>query len=152
MHIRVRAPLLSAAFSIVRIWIMIQTCFRTILVATRSAPGGLLHNLEQTPRLVPRHRPARGDDHYIALFGGAALVVRQQLGRAADLLAVSRMRAQPLDLDGDGLLHLVAHHAPGEGACAFGFCGHFLVPPALAPCFSRSTVLRRAILRRTLPN
>src|SRR5215471_10576752 len=82
MHIRVRAPLLSAAFSIVRNWIMIQTCLRRA-----SAMRRLLDHLEQPPRLAPRHRPARGDDHEVTLSGGAVLVVRQQLRRAADVLA-----------------------------------------------------------------
>src|SRR5947208_5413915 len=85
MHIRVRAPLLSAAFSMVRIWIMIGTCLRPSRAL--SAPHGLFHDLEQPPRLAPRHGAARGDDHHVALLRGAALVVRQQLRRTADVLA-----------------------------------------------------------------
>jgi len=84
MHIRVRAPLLSAAFSIVRIWIMIRTCFGPLerFSAARPSP-----HLEQPPRLAPRHGAARGDGHHVALLGGAVLVVRQQLGGTADVLA-----------------------------------------------------------------
>src|ERR1700739_1018222 len=194
MHISVRAPLLSAAFNMVRNWIM----------ARPSTPGRLLDDLEQPPRLVARQRPARRDDHQIALLRGAALIVRQELGGAADELAVGRMPDKALDLDGDRLLHLVAHDAPGESARAarpggltgrrlrrrrrasgalarggrgsrrFGrrrrsgprragtrlpgrclpgrglalLCAHRSLPPVLAACLVRSTVFRRAILRR----
>src|SRR5207245_5324659 len=55
------------------------------------------------PGLVPRHGAAGGDGHEVALAAGAVLVVRQELGGAADVLAVGRMAHQALDLDGDGL-------------------------------------------------
>src|SRR5579863_629774 len=182
MHMSVRAPLLSAAFSIVRIWIMIQTCFRSwSWRRAPSAPGGLLHHLEQPPRLASRHRPAHGDSDQVALAAGAVGVVRQQPGGAADELAVGGMFHQPLDLDRDGLLHLAAHDAPGEGAraaalrragaglgrdfrrgrrirrsllltlglrLALAYAHFCLPPPPVAACFWRSTVLRRAMLRR----
>src|SRR5579883_925070 len=151
MHIRVRAPLLSAALSIVRSWIML---------AFSSASGGLLDHPNQAPRLASRERPARSDGHEVAGVGLAVLIVSEELGRAPHVLAVRGMLDQPLDLDGDRLLHLVAHHAPGEGARALGgrcrrrgvglILAHFFSPPVLRA--SLSTVFTRAMLRRTLPN
>src|ERR1700739_707734 len=106
MHIRVRAPELSAALSMVRNWIM------------TSALRGLLHHLEQPPGLVARQRAARGDGHEVALAAAPVLGVREEPGGAADVLAVGRMAHQALDLDRDRLLHLACHHAPRERARA----------------------------------
>src|SRR6266404_2809869 len=93
MHIKVRAPLLSAAFSIVRIWIMIRTCLRPSRAL--SAPHGLFHDLEQPPRLAPRHGAARCDGHHVALLRGAALVVRQQLRRTLVFFVFFLMLRRP---------------------------------------------------------
>src|SRR6185437_2888084 len=152
MHIRVRAPLLSAALSIVWSWIML---------ASPSATGGLLDHLDQTPRLVSRHRPARLDGHEVADMGLTVLIVSEELGRTPHVLAVRGVLDQPRDLHGDRLLHLVAHHTPGQRAQALGlggrrrgvgltFSAHFLSPPVLR-C-SRRTVFTRAMLRRATPN
>src|SRR5512146_3109540 len=150
MHIRVRAPLLSAALSIERSWIML---------ASPSASGGLLDHLEQAPRLAARERPAGRDGHEVADVGLAVLIVSEELRRAPHVLAVRGVLDQPRDLHGDRLLHLVAHHTPGEGARALGFgrrrgvglvVAHFFSPPVLRA--SRRTVFTRATLRRTLPN
>src|SRR6185437_10974154 len=111
MHIRVRAPLLSAALSIVRSWIML---------ASPSATSGLLDHLDQAPRLVSRQRPARRDGHEVADMGLTVLIVSEELGRAPHVLAVRGVPDQPRNLHGDRLLHLVAHHAPGKHARALG--------------------------------
>src|SRR5665213_978358 len=99
------------------------------------------------PGLVTRQRAARDDDDGVAFLGLALFVMRQQLGRAADELAVHAVADQPFDFDGDGLLHLGADHATREGALASCFYRHFF-----SPAFSRSTVFRRAMLLRALSN
>src|SRR6185437_972472 len=130
------------------------------MLASPSASGGLIDHRHQPPRLAPRERPAGGDGHEVADMGLAILIVSQELGRAPHVLAIGRMLDQPGDLHGDRLLHLVAHHAPGEGARALGRGGrrrgvglviaHFFSPPVLRA--SRRTVFTRAMFRRTLPN
>src|SRR5690348_10604044 len=130
------------------------------MLAAPSASGGLLDHFDQAPRLAPRERPAGGDGHEVADMGLAVLVMSEHLGRAPHVLAVRGVLDQPLDLDGDRLLHLVAHHAPREGARALGLGGrrrgvalivaHFFSPPVLR--VSRRTVFTRAMLCRTLPN
>src|SRR5579871_6131131 len=89
-----------------------------------SAGLGPLDDLDETPGLAARHRPAGRDRHGVALTRFLVLIVREQLGGTADELAVARMTHQPLDLDGDRLLHLGADHAPREGTLAFLFCAH----------------------------
>src|ERR1700690_80757 len=125
MHISGRAPLWSAAWSMVRIWIM-----GLILSGLLAA----LDDREQAPGLAPRQRPARRDGHGIALTGLVVLVVREQLGRAAHELAVGRMAHDAFDRDRDGLVHLVAHDLAGERAHrlagAGDFRAHFLPPAA----------------------
>src|SRR5215469_2216067 len=130
------------------------------MFASPSASGSLLDHLDQPPRLAPRERPARGDGHEIADVGLAVLIVSEELGRAPHVLAVGGVPDQPLDLDGDRLLHLVAHHPSREGARALGFRGgrrgvalvvaHFFSPPAVR-CWRRA-VFTRAMLRRATPN
>src|SRR6185437_5623106 len=129
------------------------------MLASPSAPGGLLDHLDQPPRLAPRERPAGRDGHEVADVGLAVLIVSEELRGAPHVLAVRGVLDQPLDLDGDRLLHLVAHHAPGEGALAARSggrrCGvalvvaHFFSPAALR---SRRAVFTRAMLRRAAPN
>src|SRR5262245_39018986 len=77
-----------------------------------------LDDLQELPRLAPRERTARADLHRVAFLRFAVLVVRQQLRRAADELAVRVVPDQALDLDRDGLLHLRADHAARERARA----------------------------------
>src|SRR6185437_5167811 len=132
------------------------------MLASPSASGGLLDHLHQPPRLAPRKRPAGGDGHEVADMGLAVLIVSEELRRAPHVFAVHGVLDQPGDLHGDRLLHLVAHHASGEGARALGFdsgfgrrrgvglVAHFFSPPVLAAW--RRTVFTRAMLRRTLPN
>src|SRR5262245_45387341 len=97
----------------------------------------------------------------------------EELGGAALILAVLRVRHVALDCHGDRLLHLVADDLAGERLDAFlrgrgrscGAHGHLPLPwvaglfctwavaaPAAARRCSDITVLRRAILRRTLLN
>src|SRR5512145_2257349 len=126
-----------------------------------SGLGGALEHAHQPPGLAPRETAALGDRHEVALAGFALLVVGEQLARAAHVFAVLGMTLEPLDRDRDRLLHLVADHAPGQGAllCRAGTrirrsllvhrCSPLL---AAARAFSPSTVFTRATLRRTLPN
>src|SRR5262249_35815331 len=75
--------------------------------------------------------------------------VRQQLGRAADVFAVTRVLDQALDLDGDGLFHLVRDDlARQRTARLLGFFVHFLAP---ASAFWRITVFTRAMFLLDLP-
>src|ERR1700722_8318976 len=127
-----------------------------MVLLPRGSLGGLVHDRKQAPRFVARQRPARRDGHGVALARFALLIVRQELGRAPDVLAVLRMLDQALDLHRDRLLHLVADDATGEGARLLGglcWCvaAHFF-SPAVRACASRMIVFRRAMLRRTLVN
>src|SRR4030066_1825185 len=58
------------------------------------------------------------------------------------------MRHLTLHDHGDGLVHLVAHHASGQGARGFRLCALFA--HAHCPAFSFVMVRTRAILRRTV--
>ena len=133
MHIRVRAPLLSAALSMVRSWIM--TC------SLRRARA--LDDREQTPGLVARQRPARRDRHRVALACLVVLVVRQQLGSAPHVLAVGRMTHHALDGDRDGLVHLVAHDLAGQRTHRLGvdWCLRVLMILTPAPACAGAVVL-----------
>src|SRR4051812_50112138 len=71
---------------------------------------GLLHALDQPPPLGGRRRPGLHDLHAVTDAGDVVLVVGLQLARAADDLAVEAVLHTVLDLDDDGLLHLVADH------------------------------------------
>src|SRR3954470_9510353 len=69
---------------------------------------GLLDDLDQPPPLGGRRGPGLHDLHAVADAGDPLLVVRLQLARTADDLAVQAVLHAVLDLDDDGLLHLVA--------------------------------------------
>src|ERR1700730_10968751 len=150
MHMRLRAPLLSAAASRVRIW---------IIALAPSARFGAFEDPHQGPALAPRQRTAGRDGDHVALAALVLLVVREQLRRTTDVLAVGRMLDQALDGHRDGLVHLVADHATGHrplrfrgggrGALGWFFGGHQTLPPAR---FWFSTVLTRAIDFLTRPN
>src|SRR5262249_6800907 len=107
-----------------------------------------LDHCEQAPGLATRQRPARSDRDGVALLGLVVFVVRQQLGGATDELAVGRMTHHALDLDRDGLVHLVADDLARERtdglALARGIGAHDLPPVRLALC----TVLTRAMFLR----
>src|ERR1700681_1349827 len=145
MHMRVRAPLLSAAFNIVRIWIM-------VLLPWPSLARGLVHDRKQAPGLVPGERPTRRDGHGVAFMGLALLIVREELRRAADVLAVLRVLDEALNLNRNRLLHLGADDAPGEGARLLlggrvgGGIGRHVFSPAGRLLASRMIVFSRAML------
>src|SRR5215212_2015262 len=71
---------------------------------------GLLEDLDQPPPLGGRQGPGLHDLHAVADAGDPLLVVRLQLARAPDDLAVETVLHAVLDLDHDGLVHLVADH------------------------------------------
>src|SRR5579872_2390948 len=111
------------------------------MLASPSASGGLLDHLDQPPRLASRERPAGGDGHQVADVGLAVLIVSEELGRAPHVLAVPRVLDQPLDLDGDRLLHLVADDTAREGTRALGLgrrCGVGLVGAHLLTASGRT--------------
>src|ERR1041385_3684847 len=69
----------------------------------------LLNDLDDAPALV-RRDGARLDDAHLVADGRAALVVRHELRRAADVAAVLRVLDQTVNPDHAGLLHLVRRH------------------------------------------
>src|SRR5947209_18415092 len=69
----------------------------------------LLDDLDDAPALVRRERPRLDDAHLVA-DRRAALVVRHELRRAADVAAVLRVLDQAVNPDHAGLLHLVRRH------------------------------------------
>src|SRR6476660_3055527 len=94
---------------------------------------GTLEDGHQTPALGGRQRAGLGEQNAVADAGGPVLVVRLDLGGPADDLRVARVLHPVLELDDDGLLHLVRDdHALAGLAVAtllrrvFGHCraGH----------------------------
>src|SRR4051812_16273271 len=71
---------------------------------------GLLDHRDQPPPLGGGGRPGLHDLHPVADARDVLLVVGLQLAGAPDDLAVQAVLHAVLDLDDDGLLHLVAHH------------------------------------------
>src|SRR3954471_10830210 len=71
---------------------------------------GLLEDLDQPPPLGGRRRPGLHDLHAVTDAGDLLLVVGLQLAGATDDLAVEAVLHAVLDLDDDGLVHLVADH------------------------------------------
>src|SRR5579884_3685151 len=112
MHSSSRAPELSATLSRVSCWIMLLRP---------------LDDLDQTPALVARHRPALLDAHQVARLRLVRLVVRLEARRLADDLLVDGVRDARLGDDDDGLVHLVARDAALLDAAAVharrGGCG-----------------------------
>src|SRR3954452_4636233 len=74
----------------------------------RTALLGALEDLDDPPPLRRRERPRLTDEDEVADAGDVALVVRLDLARAAQDLAIERVLDAVLDLDDDGLVHLVA--------------------------------------------
>src|SRR5262249_10623298 len=107
-----------------------------------------LGDLGDLPGLGLRDRGALLDHHLVAHLGVVALVVGVVLLGAAHHLADHRVHHLPLDEDGDGLVHLVAHHAPRELAVGLGGGLGGLAHLALAFFWERN-VCTRAICRRT---
>src|SRR3954452_22058883 len=71
---------------------------------------GLLDHRDQPPPLGGGGRPGLHDLHPVADDRDVLLVVGLQLAGAPDDLAVQPVLHAVLDLDDDGLLHLVADH------------------------------------------
>src|SRR5512146_74255 len=138
MHLRLRAPLLSAASSTVRIWIM--TAIPRVNRLLRRGRSRALEHFLQRPRLVAGDGAALRDGHDVAFVALVRLVVRLDLGTATQDLAVGRVRHQTLHRHGDGLVHLVADDLAGQHAGLL-LLVHFL--PALTR--SLSTVFTRAM-------
>src|SRR5215213_7842596 len=69
---------------------------------------GLLDDRDEPPPLGGRRRPGLHDLHAVTDARDVLLVVGLQLARTADDLAVEAVLHAVLDLDDDGLLHLVA--------------------------------------------
>src|SRR5258706_7068335 len=98
------APELSATLSRVSCW-------------TISLPG-LLHDLEQTPALLPRQGPRLGDPHEVADAALVLLVVDLELGALLDGLAVQAVGLGRADLDGDRPFHPVGGDGAEAGSAA----------------------------------
>src|ERR1700712_1741936 len=75
----------------------------------------LLEHLDEAPTLRRGQRTGLADEHEVADAGGAGLVVRLDLAGPADDLAVQRVLHAVLDLDHDGLVHLVADDVAAAG-------------------------------------
>src|SRR5215203_2845101 len=87
-----RAPELSATLSLDSCWII--------------ALPRLLHHVDQAPALGLGERPGLDHADHVALARLVALVVRVQLGRAADDLLVGPVPAGGVDADGDRFVAL----------------------------------------------
>src|SRR5690348_94402 len=140
MHISSRAPLLSAAASMDCIWIM----------ARISSLGRARQHFHDAEMLGLGQRPAFGNAYQVALVALAVLVVRVQLGRTAQQLAVQAVLFLAIDQHGHRLGRLVAGDATLEGARGFFGIVHHAAPWVF--CFSPRIVAARAISRRTLAN
>src|SRR5687768_2799632 len=81
-------------------------------IVNRTWLTGTLDNLHEPPALRLREWAGLLDAHGIAGVGVVRLVVRVQLGRLLDELAVDGVLHLPLDGDSDGLVHLVGHDQP----------------------------------------
>src|SRR5262249_13277138 len=103
------------------------------------------------PGLVLADRATLDDGDGVALATGAFLVVRHDLRRPANELAVGRMLDEPLDRDGHALLHLVADDTSDRAACRGFFVACSFTHRSFHYFFARSCcmVFRRAICRRT---
>src|SRR6478735_10864094 len=103
-------------------WYATWSAFPTTRVVGGDSGGGaarallgLLEDLDDAPALRRGERARLHDHHAVADAGGVLLVVGLDLARAADDLAVEGVLDVVLDLDDDGLVHLVAHHVALAG-------------------------------------
>src|SRR5215470_8819931 len=111
MHSSSRAPLLSATLSRVSCWIIRQAPEVRRSRSVDEPSAGLLHDLDHPPALVPRQRPDLHDPDQVADRALVALVVGFEAHAVMDDLLVERVALAVGDLDHDGLVHLVRHHA-----------------------------------------
>src|ERR1700730_11817804 len=127
MHKISLAPVLSATLSRDSCWITSTPA----IFRRASEPGGqlllgLLEDLGYPPALGRGQRPGLHQQHTIAHAAGVGVVVRLVLLGTAQNLAVLGVLDVVLDLDDDGLVHLVADHVtfpalavtPGRGGVA----------------------------------
>src|SRR5262245_16071393 len=95
------------------------------------------------PALALGDRSVLDDPDPVADAAAVLLVMRHELGEAADVLLVARILHQPLDLHHDRLVHLVADHltdqCPAHASLLHGFASRI---PA-------RTVSNRAMSRRS---
>src|SRR5690348_4503759 len=105
------APVLSATLSRDSCWITSTPA----IFRRASEPGGLLllgllEDLGYPPALSRRQRPGLHQQHPVTHAAGVGGVVRLVLLGTAQDLAVLRVLDVVLDLDDNGLVHLVADH------------------------------------------
>src|SRR5271165_1947294 len=81
-----------------------------LATGSRSRSLSLLEDLGYPPALGRRHRPGLHQQHTVTDAAGVGGVVRLVLLGTAQNLAVLGVRNMVLDLDDDGLVHLVADH------------------------------------------
>src|SRR3954451_15912860 len=108
------APVLSATLSRDSCWIIVLLLV-VVPVLGRAEPGrtwllGLLEDLDDAPALGGRQRTGLHDRDPVADATLVLLVVRLQLARAPQHLAVETVLHAVLHGDHDGLVHLVADH------------------------------------------
>src|SRR6478735_1182714 len=143
MHKTSLAPVLSATRSRDSCWITYLSPIRragSLLDPSggRAWPNwgllGLLEDLHQAPALGGAERAGLHDEDAVADSGGVGLVVRLDLAGAADDLAVEGVLDTVLDLDDDGLVHLVADDVAlaGLAVVAVRSLGHGLILRSLA--------------------
>src|SRR5439155_11239824 len=107
MHRTSLAPVLSATRHRVSCWI-------TLRDSPWTPSFGLLDHFDHPPPLGLRERPGLHDPDHVARLGPTVLVVRLQLGRPANDLAVQGMPDGRRDPDHHGLVHLVGHDHAGS--------------------------------------
>src|SRR6476620_11771890 len=95
---------------------------------------GLLEDLHHAPALGGREGTGLHDRDAVADAGSVVLVVGLDLAGAPQDLAVERVLHAVLDLDHDGLVHLVAHHVALAGL-------------AVVAVFSRHGLIHGLVLR-----
>src|SRR5215472_3893571 len=78
----------------------------------RTAADDLLHR----PVLASADRPRLGNDHGVANLAAIGFIVHLEAAGAAQGAPVQAMAGHHLDRNDDGLVHLVAGHAPDLGA------------------------------------
>src|SRR5690606_4041538 len=96
------APLLSATFSRDSVRIIMLSLY-AILMLLR-----LFHDLDQTPALLPAHRPGFHDPDGVSNAGHVFFVMCHELRSTADEFPIDRMLYLAVYCNSDRLLHLVA--------------------------------------------
>ena len=120
-------------------------------LAARNIGMQLFNDFDHAPALVLAEGAGLHHADGIADAALVVLVVRLELIRPADDLLIGLVRNVVSDGHDDGLVHLVGDdlanaHLTGSRSVLV----HFLLPPHCSSCFSRITVLTRAMSRRTV--